>query len=472
MTSHPYFTDHHARLRERVRAFAHSVVQPTARQYDAESRFPWDNVKRMADLGLFGVPWPEALGGGGMDYLSYILVIHELAKVDASHAITISAHTTLGTSPIVDFGTAAQQATYVPLLAGGRVLAGFGLTEPGAGSDAGGTRTSAVAHGDHYVLNGSKIFITHAGVGEIFVVTARTEGAAGRTGGITAFIVTKDTCDLVETARLGMGHDAALPKCPGVLAGKKEDKLGWRASDTRELIFQDAIVPKDNLLGTVNAGFRQMLHTLDGGRIGLGALALGIAEGALEQCLEYTATRRQFGKPIATFGHRDRGRDPPGLPCRLAQADGPALQAGGRDGEALRLGARHARHDQGRPAARRPRLYHRLSRRADDAGRQDLRDRGRHERDPADRDRAAAVGRVDRLDGGGRARAVEGGGRKEGPIQLRPRPPSTTLDHQTSGGTYGAGSSVLSSGCDSSLCRCSSSSSWRCCICHSSCHCL
>ena len=301
MTSHPYFTDHHARLRERVRAFAHSVVQPTARQYDAESRFPWDNVKRMADLGLFGVPWPEALGGGGMDYLSYILVIHELAKVDASHAITISAHTTLGTSPIVDFGTAAQQATYVPLLAGGRVLAGFGLTEPGAGSDAGGTRTSAVAHGDHYVLNGSKIFITHAGVGEIFVVTARTEGAAGRTGGITAFIVTKDTCDLVETARLGMGHDAALPKCPGVLAGKKEDKLGWRASDTRELIFQDAIVPKDNLLGTVNAGFRQMLHTLDGGRIGLGALALGIAEGALEQCLEYTATRRQFGKPIATF---------------------------------------------------------------------------------------------------------------------------------------------------------------------------
>ncbi len=301
MTTHPYFTDQHASLRERVRAFARSVVQPTARQYDAESRFPWDNVKRMADLGLFGVPWPEALGGGGMDYLSYILVIHELAKVDASHAITISAHTTLGTSPIVDFGTERQKTTYVPLLAAGRVLAGFGLTEPGAGSDAGGTRTSAVARGDHYILNGSKIFITHAGVGEAFVVTARTEGAAGRTGGITAFIVTKDTCDLTETARVGVGHDAALPKCPGVLAGKKEDKLGWRASDTRELIFQDAIVPKDNVLGTVNAGFRQMLHTLDGGRIGLGALALGIAEGALEQCLEYTATRRQFGKPIATF---------------------------------------------------------------------------------------------------------------------------------------------------------------------------
>src|SRR5256885_186259 len=186
----PYFNENHLRLRDRVRDFAQQVVGPRARRHDLESTFPWDNVKRMAELKLFGVPWPEAYGGAGLDYLSYILVIHELAKVDASHAITISAHTTLGTSPIVDFGTEAQQATYVPLLAGGRVLAGFGLTEPGAGSDAGGTRTSAVAHRDHYVLNGSKIFITHAGVGEIFVVTARTEGAAGRTGGITAFIVT------------------------------------------------------------------------------------------------------------------------------------------------------------------------------------------------------------------------------------------------------------------------------------------
>ena len=284
-----------------VRDFAQQVVKPSARRYDLESRFPWDNVKQMAGLGLFGIPWPEQLGGAGMDYLSYIIVIHELAKVDASHAITVSAHTTLGTSPIVDFGTAEQQRRYVPLLAAGKVLGGFGLTEPGAGSDAGGTKTVAVERGDHYVLNGSKIFITHAGVGEIFVVTARSDPGARKTEGITAFIVTKDTSDLAEAARVGIGHDPALPKCPGVHAAKKEDKLGWRASDTRELVFQDAIVPKENVLGPVNNGFRQFLQTLDGGRIGLGALALGLAEGALEECLQYTTTRKQFGKAIASF---------------------------------------------------------------------------------------------------------------------------------------------------------------------------
>jgi len=181
------------------------------------------------------------------------------------------------------------------------VLAGFGLTETGAGSDAGGTKTVALDKGDHFVLNGSKIFITHAGVGEVFVVSARTDPAAQKTRGITAFIVTKDTTDLAEAARVGVGHDAALSKCPGVLAAKEEDKLGWRASDTRELVFQDAIVPKENVLGTMNDGFRQFLHTLDGGRIGLGALALGIAEGALAECLRYTTTRKQFGKPIASF---------------------------------------------------------------------------------------------------------------------------------------------------------------------------
>jgi len=296
-----YFSDHHLQVRDMVRDFARQVVKPSARHYDLESRFPWDNVKQMADLGLFGIPWPEELGGSGMDYLSYIIVIHELAKVDASHAITVSAHTTLGTSPIVDFGTAEQKRRYVPLLAAGKVLGGFGLTEPGAGSDAGGTKTVALERGDHYVLNGSKIFITHAGVGEIFVVTARTDPAARKTEGITAFIVTKDTSDLAEAARVGIGHDPALPKCAGVHAARKEDKLGWRASDTRELVFQDAIVPKENVLGPVNKGFRQFLHTLDGGRIGLGALALGLAEGALDECLQYTATRKQFGKAIASF---------------------------------------------------------------------------------------------------------------------------------------------------------------------------
>jgi len=296
-----YFTEQHLQVREMVRDFATKVVRPSARAYDLESKFPWDNVKRMADLGLFGIPWPEELGGSGMDYLSYMIVIHEMAKVDASHAITISAHTTLGTSPIVDFGTPDQKKKYVPLLASGKVLGGFGLTEPGAGSDAGGTKTMAVDKGDHFVLNGSKIFITHAGVGEIFVVTARTDPAAKKTHGITAFIVTKDTVDLAEAARVGIGHEAGLPKTRGVLAGKKEDKLGWRASDTRELVFQDAVVPKENVLGPVNNGFRQFLHTLDGGRIGIAALSLGIAEGALDECLTYTSTRKQFGRPVASF---------------------------------------------------------------------------------------------------------------------------------------------------------------------------
>jgi len=296
-----YFGEQHLQVRDMVRDFAVSVVKPSARGYDLDSRFPWDNVKQMADLGLLGVPWPEELGGAGMDYLSYIIAIHEMAKVDASHAITISAHTTLGTSPIMDFGTPEQQRRFVPLLASGKVLGGFGLTEPGAGSDAGGTQTVAVDKGDHYVLNGSKIFITHAGVGEIFVATARTDPRAGKTRGITSFVVTKDSTDLAEAQRVGVGHDPALPKTPGVKAGKKEDKLGWRASDTRELVFEDAIVPRENVLGPLGNGFRQMLHTLDGGRIGIGALALGIAEGAFEECLAYTGQRKQFGKAIASF---------------------------------------------------------------------------------------------------------------------------------------------------------------------------
>jgi butyryl-CoA dehydrogenase len=296
-----YFSDHHLQVRDMVRDFARSVVKPSARAYDLESKFPWDNVRQMAELGLFGIPWPEELGGAGMDYLSYMIVIHELAKVDASHAITVSAHTTLGTSPIMDFGTDEQKRRFVPLLAQGKVLGGFGLTEPGAGSDAGGTKTIAEDRGDHYVLNGSKIFITHAGVGEIFVVTARTDPEAKKTHGITSFIVTKDTTDRDEAARVGLGHAADLPKTPGVRAAKKEDKLGWRASDTRELVFQDAVVPKEHMLGPRGNGFRQMLQTLDGGRIGIGALALGIAEGALEECLAYTSERHQFGRAIASF---------------------------------------------------------------------------------------------------------------------------------------------------------------------------
>jgi len=297
----PYFESEHHQVRDLVREFAESEVAPVARQYDAESRFPWATVKKMGEMGFMGAAWPEELGGAGMDYLSYIIIIHELAKVDASTALTVSAHTTLGTSPIMEFGTPEQQRRYVPLLATGQVLGGFGLTEPGAGSDAGGTQTSAVDKGDHYVINGSKIFITHAGVGEIFCITARTDPQAQKTRGITSFIVTKNTTDLDAATTHGIGHAPDLPKTPGVRAGKKEDKLGWRASDTRELILQDAIVPKENLLGTPGEGFVNFLKTLDSGRIGIAALSLGIAEGALEQCVAYTSERRQFGKPVASF---------------------------------------------------------------------------------------------------------------------------------------------------------------------------
>jgi alkylation response protein AidB-like acyl-CoA dehydrogenase len=295
-----YFTEHHHQVREMVRDFSRASIAPVARELDRTSTFPWENIKAMGELGLLGVPWSEELGGAGMDQLSYYITIHEMAKVDASHALTISAHTNLGTSPIVEFGTEEQRRRYVPLLASGRVLGGFGLTEPGAGSDAGGTATTAVDQGDHYLLNGSKIFITHAGVGEIFSVTARTEPGRGNKG-ITSFIVTKDTVDLDGARRLGVGHAEDLPKMAGVRAGKKQDKMGWRASDTRELIFEDAVVPKENVLGQVGYGFINFLKTLDAGRIGIAALSLGIAEGAYEEALRYAGVRKQFGRPIGSF---------------------------------------------------------------------------------------------------------------------------------------------------------------------------
>ena len=295
-----YFSPQHCEVREMVAAFAREHVAPVARELDRTSTFPWDNIKRMGELGLLGVPWPEEFGGAGMDQLSYYIVIHELAKVDASHALTISAHTNLGTSPIFEFGTETQRKTYVPLLASGQVMGGFGLTEPGAGSDAGGTATTAVERGDHFVLNGSKSLITHAGVGEIFSVTARTDPGPGHRG-ITSFIVTKDTVDVDLCRSLGVGHAEDLPKIPGVTAGKKEDKMGWRASDTRMLHFQDARVPRENMLGARGEGFVNFLKTLAAGRIGIAALSLGIAEGAFAAALEYAGSRKQFGRHIGSF---------------------------------------------------------------------------------------------------------------------------------------------------------------------------
>jgi butyryl-CoA dehydrogenase len=295
-----YFNDQHLAVRETVRAFARDEVAPVAAHFDATAEFPWQNIKRMGELGFLGVPWPEELGGAGLDILSYVTVIHELAKVDASHGLTVSAHTTLGTSPIVNFGTDEQKARFVPLLASGQVLGGFGLTEESAGSDAAGTRSRAVRKGDRYILNGSKRFITHAGVGEIFVVTAVTDPGEG-TRGISSFILTKHNEELEKARPHGIGHDDSLPAMPGFTTGRKEDKLGWRASDTRELIMADVEVPAEQLLGEEGEGFVNFMKTLDAGRIGIGALSLGIAEGAFEQAIKYATVRKQFGQAIAEF---------------------------------------------------------------------------------------------------------------------------------------------------------------------------
>jgi butyryl-CoA dehydrogenase len=295
-----YFSEQHVAVREMVREFARDEVAPVAARHDADATFPWENIRRMGDLGLLGIPWSEELGGAGLDTISYMIAIHELAKVDASHGLTVSAHTTLGTSPIIHFGTTAQKARYVPPLATGRVMGGFGLTEPEAGSDAGGTRTTAVRRGGCYVLNGTKRFITHGGVGEIFVVTAVTDASKG-TKGISSFILTKHTNDEAGARAAGVGHDPSLPAMQGFRAGKKEDKLGWRASDTCELVMEDVEVPEENLLGEEGEGFVNFMRTLDAGRIGIAALSLGIAEGAFEEALGYAGVRKQFGQPIASF---------------------------------------------------------------------------------------------------------------------------------------------------------------------------
>ena len=295
-----YLTSQHQELRARVALFARERVAPVAGTLDETGAFPWENAARMAEMGLFGVPVPTELGGMGRDTLAYLLVIEELAKVDASHAITVSAHTTLGTSPIVAFGTEEQRRRFVPPLARGKVLGGFGLTEAGAGSDASGTRTRAERVKGGYRLSGSKVFITNAGVGEIFVVTAVTDPEAGAHG-ITSFIVCKPTVDLASARAAGTGHLDDLPYTEGVRAGEREDKMGWRASDTRELILEDAFVPDEQRLGAEGEGFSNFMRTLDSGRIGIAALSLGLAQGAVDTALAYVSGREQFGRRLWDF---------------------------------------------------------------------------------------------------------------------------------------------------------------------------
>jgi butyryl-CoA dehydrogenase len=302
MNDLPYFTDEHHQVRELVRGFAEAEIRPVARELDLEHKFHWENVKKMGELGFLGIPWDPELGGAGMDDIAYTIVVEELARVDASHSITCSAHITLGTSPIVEFGTEEQKQKYVPMMASGKILGGLGITEPSAGSDVVGLQTFAEDKGDHYIINGTKNFITNGGVGEVLVVSARTDkNPEKRSGGITTFIVTKDTTDLKIAEELGVGHAPELEKTPGFRSGKEESKMGWRSSNTTELIFEDAVVPKENVLGGIGGGVKVAFKTLDAGRIGVGALALGLAQGAYEEAAKYTLERKQFGKPISTF---------------------------------------------------------------------------------------------------------------------------------------------------------------------------
>jgi alkylation response protein AidB-like acyl-CoA dehydrogenase len=295
-----YLEEHHVMLREMVREFAEAEIAPVASEFDEAEEFPWENGARMAELGLFGIPWPEEYGGADMDLLSAVIAVEELARIDASHSIMIGAHTSLACTPIFRWGTKEQKETYLTPLASGQAIGGFGLTEPASGSDAAGMLATAVRKGEHYVLNGQKTFITHAGVGEVFVMAAITTPGQGNNG-ISAFLMTKETCDLERARSLGFGHSDSLTPMPGFTSGEKLRKLGWNASDTRELIMQDVEVPKENLLGEEDQGFGIFLDTLDGGRIGIAAHAVGIAQGAFDLALAYTGERVQFGKAINRF---------------------------------------------------------------------------------------------------------------------------------------------------------------------------
>jgi short/branched chain acyl-CoA dehydrogenase len=271
-------SDQHAQLRETVRAFAEGRLAPVAEQLDREGRFPAELVRAAAELGLLGIPLPESAGGSGFDTVAYAIAIEELARVDSSFAITVAAHTSLGTMPIHLFGNEQQKARWLDDLASGRGLGAFGLTEAGAGSDAGATRTTARLDGGEWVIDGSKMFITNAGtpLSKLVTITARTGPDE-----VSNIVVENGTA----------GYQQSQPL----------KKMGWRSSDTRELTFTVCRVPEQNLLGARGEGFRQFLEILDGGRIGVAALGLGMAQGAFEMGLSYARQREQFGRPIGSF---------------------------------------------------------------------------------------------------------------------------------------------------------------------------
>ncbi|AAP12204.1 MULTISPECIES: acyl-CoA dehydrogenase AcdA [Bacillus] len=275
---HFKLSEEHEMIRKMVRDFAKNEVAPTAAERDEEERFDRELFDQMAELGLTGIPWPEEYGGIGSDYLAYVIAIEELSRVCASTGVTLSAHTSLAGWPIFKFGTEEQKQKFLRPMAEGKKIGAYGLTEPGSGSDAGGMKTIAKRDGDHYILNGSKIFITNGGIADIYVVFALTDPESKQRG-TSAFIVESDT--------------------PGFSVGKKESKLGIRSSPTTEIMFEDCRIPVENLLGEEGQGFKVAMQTLDGGRNGIAAQAVGIAQGALDASVEYARERHQFGKPIA-----------------------------------------------------------------------------------------------------------------------------------------------------------------------------
>ena len=272
------FTPEQELIRDTVRTFARERVEPIAAALDLEGRFPYELVAELAELGLMGLPIPQEYGGAGGDTVSYAIAIEELARIDSSVAITVAAHTSLGTMPILLFGSEEQKRRWLPDLASGKRLAAFGLTEPDAGSDAGATRTTAELRDESWVINGSKLFITNAGTDISW--------------GVTITALTGD--DEISNIVVENGT-------PGYAISSQMKKLGWRASDTRELSFEDCAVPEGNLLGERGAGFRQFLEILDGGRISVAAMGVGLAQGAYDLAYAYAKEREQFGKPIATF---------------------------------------------------------------------------------------------------------------------------------------------------------------------------
>ena len=267
-------------LQEMVRDFAQNEIAPKAVYYDEAGKFPKEVVDKAAALNLLGIIFPEEYGGAGMDYVAYVIALEEISRVDGSMGLTVASHTSLCSNHIYTFGTEEQKRKYLTPLAKGEKLGAWGLTEPGSGSDAAAMKTNAVEDGNFWVLNGSKIFITQGSVGDIYVIMAVTDKSKGHKG-ISAFIIEKGT--------------------KGLSAGRKEDKLGMRASDTSEVILENVRIPKENLLGELNKGFYNTLANLDGGRISIGALAIGIARGALEESIKYAKERVQFGAPIASF---------------------------------------------------------------------------------------------------------------------------------------------------------------------------